>query len=132
MMSQRITRKGGRLSRRRSIPASATPPGHLKRFGARVLDDLRHDPYQPRGKYAAPTHCAICGAVYERGSWRWGEAAPGSHAETCPACKRTQTEGGFWERVQIAASDSGLYVTYPFLKFARAVRWRQNHATPMC
>jgi len=90
MMSQRITRKGGRLSRRRSIPASATPPGHLKRFGARVLDDLRHDPYQPRGKYAAPTHCAICGAVYERGSWRWGEAAPGSHAETCPACKRTQ------------------------------------------
>jgi len=33
------------LSRRKSIPASAKPPGHLKRFGARILDDPRHDPY---------------------------------------------------------------------------------------
>lgn len=76
------------MTRRKSTRASVTPPGHLKRFGARVFDDPRHDPYQPPGKYAEPMHCATCGAVYARGRWHRSAAAPGSRPGTCPACRR--------------------------------------------
>jgi hypothetical protein len=68
--------------------AAATAPGQSKRFGARVLDDPRHDPYQPPGKYAEPTHCPTCGAVYQRGRWHSHAPMPGSRPETCPACRR--------------------------------------------
>jgi hypothetical protein len=43
------------MNRRKSTRTPVTPPGHLKRFGARILDDPRHDPYQAAGKYAEPT-----------------------------------------------------------------------------
>ena len=74
---------------RKSIPSPNTPPGHLKRFGARILDDARHDPYQPTGKLAEPTRCGTCGAVYHRGRWQWIEAAKEASSSDCPACRRT-------------------------------------------
>ena len=73
---------------RKSIPSPMTPIGGVRRHGARVLDDTRHDPYQPSGKYREPTHCAQCGAVYKAGRWQWAEAAATSVPGTCPACKR--------------------------------------------
>ena len=72
--------------KRRSGNAPATKAGQFQRFRARILDALRHDPYQPRGKQP-PTRCATCGAVFRAGRWRWVDDAP-SGAGTCPACRR--------------------------------------------
>ena len=74
--------------KRKSIPSPATPPGHLRRYGARILDASRHDPYQASGKCREPTHCETCGAVYKAGRWRWTERPATSAPCTCPACKR--------------------------------------------
>ena len=60
--------------------------GQFDRHGARILDAVRHDPYEPRAKLV-PTRCGTCGAVFRAGRWRWnddGAAEPG----TCPACRR--------------------------------------------
>ena len=76
------------MARRHRAPSPATPPGQFTRYGARVFDDARHDPYEPRGKYAEGTHCAGCGAAYHEGRWRWGGGAGGGAAATCPACRR--------------------------------------------
>lgn len=70
-------------------PSPLTPPGHLKRYGSRILDDRRHDPYEPAGKYHEPTRCGQCGAVYRAGRWHWGDAPEAARADTCPACRRT-------------------------------------------
>lgn len=76
------------MSRRKSVASPSTAPGQLKRVGARVLDDPRHDPYQAGGKIAEPTHCATCGAVHRAGRWQWADAVATSSPTTCPACKR--------------------------------------------
>lgn len=76
------------MTRRAPAPTPVTPPGHIDRYRDRIFDDKRHDPYQPAGKYAEPTRCPQCGAVYEHGRWRWGRAPPGSHGGECPACRR--------------------------------------------
>jgi hypothetical protein len=39
----------------------------------------------------------------------------------CPACSRTKIEPGIWLRLSDTAAESGLFVTYPFIKFAKAV-----------
>jgi hypothetical protein len=57
-----------------------------RRHGARIFESLRHDPYEPRGKYPA-SHCGNCGAVYDAGRWQWS-ATPKGSARTCPACRR--------------------------------------------
>jgi hypothetical protein len=64
----------------------ARKPGQFVRHGARILDALRHDPYQPRGKLPV-TRCDGCGAVYRAGRWRWGDDARAATG-TCPACRR--------------------------------------------
>jgi hypothetical protein len=78
------------MTRRTATPTPQTPPGHLPRYRDRIFDDKRHDPYQPQGKYAEPTRCTACGAVFERGRWHWGSAPAGAHAALCPACRRVQ------------------------------------------
>jgi hypothetical protein len=72
----------------KSIPSPMTPPGGVRRFGARVFDDPRHDPYQASAKYREPIHCSQCGAVYKAGRWQWTERSATSIPGTCPACKR--------------------------------------------
>jgi hypothetical protein len=78
------------MTRRTLTPAPLTPPGHVTRYRDRIFDAKRHDPYEPAGKYAEPTRCPQCGAVYERGRWRWGTAPPGAHAAECAACRRAR------------------------------------------
>ena len=36
--------------------------------------------------------CAGCGAIFDRGRWKWREAPRGAHQATCPACARTRDE----------------------------------------
>ena len=76
------------MSRRTLPPTPQTPPGHIPRYRDRILDDERHDPYQPAGKYAEPTRCRVCGAVYHAGRWQWGGKSERSRQTTCPACRR--------------------------------------------
>lgn len=76
------------MTRRKPLPSPLTPQGHVARYRARSFDDTRHDPYQLRGKYAEPTRCTQCGAIYERGRWRWGDVPPGAQGGLCTACHR--------------------------------------------
>jgi hypothetical protein len=80
------------MTRRHSIPTPDTPPGSVTRYRDRIFDDLRHDPYQAKGKYREPTVCAGCGAIFENGRWKSGEAPPHAHKATCPACARTRDQ----------------------------------------
>lgn len=73
------------MKTRSAVPANrAGLPPQL----ARVLDEIRHDPYEPRMKPAEPRVCRECGAVYQRGRWHWGVAPPGAHRVCCSACQR--------------------------------------------
>ncbi len=76
------------MTRRHPTPTADSPPGSVTRYRDRIFDDLRHDPYQAKGKYREPTVCAGCGAIFQNGRWKWGEAPLHSHKETCPACAR--------------------------------------------
>ncbi len=72
----------------KSTPAPLTPPGGHVRHAARVYDELRHDPYEPRGKHPEPACCTDCGAVFRRGRWSWAEKPQGAQGVLCPACRR--------------------------------------------
>ena len=76
------------MSKRTLPPSPQTPPGGVTHYGARIFDDLRHDPYQARQKYAEPTVCADCGVVYHRGRWQRGESPADAKRAVCPACDR--------------------------------------------
>jgi len=76
------------MTRRRSPETPDAPIGGITRYRDRIYDDPRHDPYQARGKYAEPTLCESCGAVFHRGRWHWAAAPAGAHRERCPACRR--------------------------------------------
>ena len=76
------------MTRRTPPRTPDTPIGGVTRYRDRIFDDLRHDPYQAKGKYAEPTVCETCGAVFRRGRWHWASAPQGAHREHCPACRR--------------------------------------------
>lgn len=76
------------MTRRMATPSPQTPPGSTPRYLDRVWDDPRHDPYEPKGKYAEPTVCPGCHAVYRHGRWTWAPAPEGARAVECPACHR--------------------------------------------
>ena len=45
-----------------------------------MFDDVRHDPYQAKGKYREPTACASCRCgLSTAGGGSWGEAPPEAH-----------------------------------------------------
>ena len=80
------------MTRRQEIPTPLTPPGSVPRYFDRIYDDPRHDPYQAKGKYREPTACRRCGAIFEGGRWRWGEAAAHASHSICPACARIRDD----------------------------------------
>ena len=53
-----------------------------------IFQEREHDAYKARGKFAEPTACPGCGAIFHKGRWQWGEAPEGAHHESCPACQR--------------------------------------------
>ena len=58
----------------------------------RLIQEFRHDPYQPKHKLPESTACPNCGAVYHHGHWQWASAPAGAHQELCPACHRIHDE----------------------------------------
>lgn len=54
----------------------------------KLLQPERQDVYRNRGKYAEPTVCSRCQAVFHEGRWTWGAAPPGAQRAVCPACQR--------------------------------------------
>jgi hypothetical protein len=71
-----------------TTPASLAPRRSDQRYRDRIYDDLRHDPYQAKGKYKEPAVCGGCGAVFHRGRWAWATATEGAAGAECPACHR--------------------------------------------
>lgn len=65
----------------------------------RMYDPRNKDSYQARGKYPQPCVCGGCGAVFQKGGWRWGAARPDLHRHLCPACQRVhdRVPAGFVE-----------------------------------
>jgi len=80
------------MARRHSVLTPDTPPGGVTRYRDRIFDDPQHDPYHAKGKYREPSACGTCGAVFEGGRWRWGEAPAGARKSTCPACARIRDD----------------------------------------
>lgn len=64
------------------------PPGFQPVHHDRLLQQPFHDTYRARGKFAEPTVCTDCGAIFENGRWRWGDRPKNPHRAMCPACHR--------------------------------------------
>ncbi len=60
----------------------------MTRYRDHILDELRHDPYQAKKKYAHLTTCPTCGLVFKDGRWHRGASAPDALRAECPACRR--------------------------------------------
>lgn len=71
---------------------STEPPPATVRPGRRieVLNDAVYDPYQERGKFAEPSVCGDCGAVFHQGRWQWIAAPAEAPHSLCSACRRIQ------------------------------------------
>lgn len=53
-----------------------------------IFQERVHDPYKSRRKLPEPTVCSQCGAVFQEGRWKWGEAPQHANREICAACQR--------------------------------------------
>jgi len=76
------------MTRTTTTPPSLAPSGADRRYRDRTYDDLRHDPYQAKGKYKEPAECGDCGAVFHHGRWTWTTASENAARVECPACHR--------------------------------------------
>ena len=56
--------------------------------GEQLFQELNHDSYKAGGKLPEPTRCPDCGAVFQKGRWKWGDSPTGAHEARCPACHR--------------------------------------------
>lgn len=56
----------------------------------RAYAERNEDPYQNQSKYAEPSTCTGCNAVFTKGGWRWAEPEANAHPRICPACQRIQ------------------------------------------
>lgn len=60
---------------------------------SRLVHDRIADPYKRVAKLAQPVECPGCGAVFQRGRWRWTSRHLKSAArEFCQACRRVQDD----------------------------------------
>lgn len=66
------------------------PRQRQRRHLDRSLQDPIKDPYQRKRKLAGPVVCPDCGAVFQRGRWRWGARPAQAEAYRCPACQRVR------------------------------------------
>lgn len=54
----------------------------------RLIEDRYYDAYRSGQKYAEPTVCPQCSAVFQSGRWQWTAPPPVAQAVMCPACRR--------------------------------------------
>jgi hypothetical protein len=54
----------------------------------RLIKEKQHDPYQEGNKWAVPTQCTECGALFANGRWSWQSPSEKPQGTTCPACRR--------------------------------------------
>lgn len=54
----------------------------------RTIQPHDHDMYRMPRKPSEPSMCPDCGALFERGRWRWGRAPKEATNLRCPACSR--------------------------------------------
>jgi hypothetical protein len=54
-----------------------------------LLEGMPQDAYRAGRKPAGPAACPDCGAVHDKGRWKWADAPAGARALRCPACRRT-------------------------------------------
>ncbi|BCO09902.1 hypothetical protein GF1_22780 [Desulfolithobacter dissulfuricans] len=54
----------------------------------RLVQEKRHDTYKENKKWAEPTSCTECHAVYIEGRWTWNDLPPEANEVICPACQR--------------------------------------------
>lgn len=66
----------------------ATRAGFRMLRREQLLQEIRHDSYQPRRKLPEPARCPTCQAVFRRGRWTRGAAVRGTYSALCPACRR--------------------------------------------
>lgn len=78
------------MTRRTRTPTPSTHQGGISRHGARIFDAIDHDPYRPRYRYAEPTRCERCGAVFKHGRWTWEPGPTEASTVVCPACARVR------------------------------------------
>lgn len=57
-------------------------------YGTKPLRPHVDDSYRRRGKYAEPTACPECNAVFHDGRWQWMALPQEPQYELCPACHR--------------------------------------------
>lgn len=57
---------------------------------SRIFKDTRGDVYREKKKYAEPTRCMDCGALFINGRWTWNDTTAETHKAVCPACKRIE------------------------------------------
>jgi NMD protein affecting ribosome stability and mRNA decay len=55
-----------------------------------ALRHEHHDAYHAYANPAALTWCPACGAVFDRGSWRWAERPGEAVQALCAACQRSR------------------------------------------
>jgi hypothetical protein len=55
-----------------------------------LLQERVHDTYRNLARPKGSLVCNGCGAVFEAGRWRWGDAPANAHRGTCPACRRIE------------------------------------------
>lgn len=67
-----------------------TPPQHSKAPTRRdrEIQEFRHDAYRAKAKYAEPTVCPDCHAVFSAGRWQWLDTPEDASEQRCPACQR--------------------------------------------
>ena len=54
----------------------------------RLVQEKCHDTYRENKKWAKPTACSQCKAVYLDGRWTWYEPPCKTDRVVCPACQR--------------------------------------------
>jgi len=82
------------VSRRGNRMLNIAGAGHRNTEGTMLIDTEsrhgHHDAYHAYANPAALTWCLACGAVFERGEWRWAERPGEAVQALCAACQRTR------------------------------------------
>lgn len=78
----------GGMNMAKARSTTGSPPVYRNKPLTPRLDDS----YKTRAKYAEPTACPECNAVYHDGRWQWLALPSAPTWELCPACQRIRDD----------------------------------------